>query len=311
MNISVVIPAWNCASWISATLDSVLSQEDAFFEVIVVDDGSTDNTPKILQQYQDKITVIRIENSGGPSQPRNVGIKAATGDLISLFDSDDIMLPGTLSAAQHAFEQHSEIDLLHCDAKIIDKDNNQISDSLLNRYTSFRIIYQPIDLPNVSTAKGKSLYHSLIKSNFICTSSVIAKRSVLLAVGGFDESLLNGDDRDMWLKLAHSGCTFAFRDDFSHCYRKLDNSVTARGSGRYPAVIEVMERQLSLIEDASTLDFLENRIAELYAGYARGLGVNDNFSDSVNAYKKSLNKQFKFKTVLALMRSLLKIKPKA
>ncbi|MCP4143958.1 MAG: glycosyltransferase, partial [bacterium] len=74
MNISVVIPAWNCANWISATLDSVLSQENASFEVIVVDDGSTDNTPEILQQYQDKIKVIRIENSGGPSQPRNVGI---------------------------------------------------------------------------------------------------------------------------------------------------------------------------------------------------------------------------------------------
>ncbi len=311
MNISVVIPAWNCANWISATLDSVLSQENASFEVIVVDDGSTDNTPEILQQYQDKIKVIRIENSGGPSQPRNVGIKAATGDLISLFDSDDIMLPGTLAAAQRAFEQHSEIDLLHCDAKIIDKDNNQISNSLLNRYTSFRITYQPIDLPNVSTAKGENLYNSLVKSNFICTSSVVAKRSVLIDAGGFDESLLNGDDRDMWLKLAHSGCTFGFRDDFSHCYRKLDNSVTARGSGRYPAVIEVMERQLTLIEDASTLDFLENRIAELYAEYGRGLGIKADFNNSINAYKKSLGKRFKFKTFFALIRSLVKIKPKA
>ena len=311
MNISVVIPAWNCASWISATLDSVLSQENASFEVIVVDDGSTDNTPEILQKYHDQITVIRIENSGGPSQPRNVGIKAATGELISLFDSDDLMLPGTLSAARQAFEQHSEIDLLHCDAKIIDKDNNQISNSLLNRYTSFRITYQPIDLPNVSTAKGEDLYHSLIKSNFVCTSSVVAKKSALLDAGGFDESLLNGDDRDMWLKLAHSGCTFAFRDDFSHCYRKLDNSVTARGTGRYPAVIDVMERQLLLVEDSTTLDFLENKIAELYAGYGRGLSVSADFNNSIKAYKKSLRKQFKFKTALALIRAFLKIKPKA
>ena len=200
---------------------------------------------------------------------------------------------------------------MHCDAKIIDKDDNQISNSLLNRYTSFRITYQPIDLPNVSTAKGENLYHSLIKSNFICTSSVVAKRSLLLDAGGFDESLLNGDDRDMWLKLAHSGCTFAFRDDFSHCYRKLDTSITARDTGRYPAVIKVMERQLTLTKDTSTLDFLENKIAELYAGYGRGLGVDGDFCSSINIYKKSLSKQFKFKTVLALIRSLLKIKPTA
>jgi hypothetical protein len=75
-------------------------------------------------------------------------------------------------------------------------------------------------------------------------------------------------------------------------------------------VIDVMERQLLLVEDSTTLDFLENKIAELYAGYGRGLSVNSDFNNSINAYKKSLSKQFKFKTVLALIRALLKIKPK-
>lgn len=92
MLVSVIIPTYNRAKTIERTVNSVLAQTWKAIEIIVVDDGSTDQTPEILKGYGDKIRAIRQKN-GGPAAARNTGIKAATGDIIAFLDSDDLWLP--------------------------------------------------------------------------------------------------------------------------------------------------------------------------------------------------------------------------
>src|SRR5688572_23675076 len=95
--ISVVIPSYNAAQYLPAAIESVLGQDYKNLEVVIVDDGSTDNTPEVVGRFGKFVEYNRLENNGGgPARPRNIGIRAASGDYIALFDSDDLMLPGKL-----------------------------------------------------------------------------------------------------------------------------------------------------------------------------------------------------------------------
>lgn len=97
MNISVVVPTYNRAGLISATLDSILTQDTPAGEVIVVDDGSTDATPDVLANYRHRVRVVRVAN-GGANIARNIGLRTASGQLVAFCDSDDLWRPGFLTA---------------------------------------------------------------------------------------------------------------------------------------------------------------------------------------------------------------------
>src|SRR3712207_2443148 len=104
MLFSVVIPVYNRAALVGATLDSVLGQEfEGEFEVVVVDDGSTDETPAVLARYGERVRVLRQENAG-PGAARNLGIRTARGEYVAFLDSDDLWFPWTLSTYAEIIE---------------------------------------------------------------------------------------------------------------------------------------------------------------------------------------------------------------
>ncbi|HTS19564.1 MAG TPA: glycosyltransferase family 2 protein [Verrucomicrobiae bacterium] len=101
---SVVVPVYNRETLVKATIDSVLSQTFTGYELIVVDDGSTDRTPEVLRSYGSKIRVVRQENQG-PEVARNTGASVANGEYIAILDSDDLLLPRALAAYECAIEK--------------------------------------------------------------------------------------------------------------------------------------------------------------------------------------------------------------
>lgn len=108
--VSVVIPTYNSAQYIPEAVDSILSQTFKDFEIIVVDDGSTDNTEEVVTRIKsDKVRYFKQPNSGGPSKPRNVGVELARGNFISLCDSDDVIFPNKLAEAVDFFLQHPHL----------------------------------------------------------------------------------------------------------------------------------------------------------------------------------------------------------
>src|SRR5436190_15499550 len=110
--ISVIIPAYNSAAYLPETLHSIVSQSVKDVEVIVIDDGSTDGTAAVAAAFGNTVRGIRVDHSGGPARPRNIGIQAARGELIALFDGDDIMLPGKLEEQQAFLADHPDIPLV-------------------------------------------------------------------------------------------------------------------------------------------------------------------------------------------------------
>ncbi|NEP84931.1 MAG: glycosyltransferase family 2 protein, partial [Okeania sp. SIO3B3] len=122
--VSVIIPAYNRADLIGETVDSVLAQTHPDIEIIVIDDGSTDNTADVLATYGSALRVIRQANAGQQAA-RNAGIRAATGDYIAFLDSDDLWLPHRIEAQLQRFEEVPEAGLVYCDAAVFDDETGQ------------------------------------------------------------------------------------------------------------------------------------------------------------------------------------------
>ncbi|RLC02539.1 MAG: glycosyltransferase family 2 protein [Deltaproteobacteria bacterium] len=180
--VSVIIPTFNRGWILKEAVDSVLGQDFWDFELIVVDDGSTDNTPDILGPYQKNIISVR-QNNKGVSAARNRGIDLASGALITFLDSDDLWLPKKLSAQVEFF--HSNPDALICQTEEIWIRNCvRVNPKKKHRKPSGMIFSPSLSLCLVSP------------------SAVMIRRSLLESVGLFDEGLPACEDYDLWLRIS-------------------------------------------------------------------------------------------------------------
>ena len=135
--VSVIIPAFNSAGLLAETLDSVLGQTYRDLEILVVDDGSTDDTAKVVEAYGDQVRYFKQDNWGGPSRPRNVGVQNAGGSLIAIFDSDDLMMPDKIETAVDVFRRHPEVSFTFSNFQGIDQQGDVHKDDFLARYRTW------------------------------------------------------------------------------------------------------------------------------------------------------------------------------
>ena len=180
--VSVIIPTYNRGWIIKEAIDSVLDQDFSDYELIVVDDGSDDNTREILGAYGKAITVLQQANRG-VSAARNRGIAAAAGGLIAFLDSDDLWLPGKLKTQVKFFEENA--------------------DAVVNQT-------QEIWIRNGIRVNPKKRHHKFSGMIFerslalclVSPSAVMIKKSLFEAVGVFDENLPACEDYDLWLRVS-------------------------------------------------------------------------------------------------------------
>jgi len=186
--VSVVIPAYNNAKATVKTVESVLNQSYKNIEIIVVDDGSTDNTAGLLKTYADsgKIKYVYKDNAGACST-RNVGIGLASGEYIGLLDCDDLYLPEKVELSVKFFDSNPDCGFVHSAAYFID-DNDKILREFSHRLSSM----------------SKSMAKDLLLRDFICNSTVVLRKSCFDKVGLFDEEIFTPGDWDMWLRLAEN-----------------------------------------------------------------------------------------------------------
>lgn len=189
--VSVVIPAYNCEKLIASALDSVLSETYAPFEVIVVDDGSTDGTVRILESYGDRIRLFRKTN-GGPAAARNLAVSKARGEYLAFLDGDDLWLPGHLTVLMDYL-------LAHPDTRIVYGDWRDSYPDASGRYTDTEPT--PADmLDGVDEDWSGSVYTKLLFDSIIHIIASVIHRSVYDKVNGFDETLRTGSDWDFWIR---------------------------------------------------------------------------------------------------------------
>ena len=195
--ISVVIPTYNSAKYIKEAIDSVLMQTLQPLEIIVVDDGSTDDTNSIIASYTDLKKIIYIKkDNGGPASARNMGIKKSSGEFIALLDADDIWESDKLEKQVLLFD-NKDIGLVYS-RRLFLSDN--------------RLDSGPLYSGNVTK--------NLLINNFITNSSVVIRKSICNQVGFFREEkrFFAIEDYDFWLRCSVV-CNFSYIDSSLVAYR--------------------------------------------------------------------------------------------
>jgi len=186
-SLSLVIAAYNHGRYLSGTLDSALGQTCPT-EVIVVDDGSTDDTPAVLERFAGRVRVHRQANRG-LSAARNVGLELASGRYIAFLDADDVIAPTKLASQAAVLDADPEVGWVYCDVLIDDEVTGE------RRLASERFRYQGRRLDGW-------LFPELVRGNFIPVMSPLVRREALAAAGWFDASLTPMEDWDLWLRLS-------------------------------------------------------------------------------------------------------------
>jgi len=308
--VSVVIPTYNSARFLPRTLEAVLGQSHPAHEVIVVDDGSTDNTQAVIEPFLDRVTYHRQPNFGGPSGPRNVGIQLAKGEFVAFCDSDDILKPDSLADAVAAFSAFPQIDFIWGDYEVIDEQDEVQRSRGMDTYQDFRASLHATDHESLGIMEPGTTYRWLLRGLFMGISAVVVRRKVLIDAGPFDETLKNSDDREMWLRVARGGACFAYLDRIRFSYRKHSGSVTNRGYLRMPSVISNLERQIPFIEQPADLDYVRRRINRCRLGYAWGLRLNGDLDQAEAAYRHALAEARTWQGLKGLMLTKLAIMKK-
>jgi len=188
--VSVVVPAHNAERYIGSCLASVLVQTYKDFEIIVVDDGSTDGTRAVVLSMGGAVRYIHQTNAG-PSAARNAGLAAARGEFICFLDADDLWLRGKLSAQVAFMDAHPDVHLIFADSEEFE-DNGIQCHSLVPSAIISAGANSPIP----------GAYQKLLVENFIPTSTVMARRACFTEIGCFDATLRASEDRDLWSRIA-------------------------------------------------------------------------------------------------------------
>lgn len=187
--ISVIIPTYNHVLHLGQAIDSVLDQTYGNYEIIVVDDGSTDNTRHLVEGYGDSARYIYQENRG-LAGARNTGIRSARGIFMAFLDADDYFEKDNLEKKIPFLESHPEIDWVYSDWDYLDEDNHFLERG------SIKWSYRDKKL------KSALFEELLYNRNFISPCTVVVKKSVMEAVGYFDPDVVCQEDWDLWLRLS-------------------------------------------------------------------------------------------------------------
>jgi len=220
--VSVIMPTFNCARFLPRALESVFAQTFTDYEVIVADDGSTDDTREVLAPYSGKITYL-FQPNRGPSSARNLALSKASGEFIAYLDADDMWYPHKLERQVAFLDAHREYGLLHSDASFVDE--------------SDRILFHAYFRERPRTVARGSCLMQLLRKNSIHMPTVLEKRECVERVGRFDERLRNGEDYLHWILVAMEGVTFAYIDEPLALYRKTTGSLSSNERGDFEGVV--------------------------------------------------------------------------
>ena len=267
--VSVIIPTYNSDKFIAQSVQSVLEQTYPPYEVIVIDDGSTDGTKDVLRQFSNSIKYFYQVNRG-PASARNAGIKMARGEYISFQDADDLWTPNKLEVQVAFLERHQEIGLVFSDIEEFDEENILVRSCIIDK------VYEP---DSSSQVPLHDPFVKLLIKNFIPTNTVMVRSDCLKKVGLFDEGLRIVEDRDMWLRIAaHFRIA---RLPLVLCKRRKHSSNISKDQEIATfSLIRVLEKTLNMFPDLAPAALINKKLSQLYLSYGYGLLLKNRKAES-------------------------------
>lgn len=268
VDISVIIPNYNCKQYLAKAISSAVKQSNVNVEIIVVDDGSTDGSLEWLKKAQEtfpQLVILEQENTGVVNV-RNRAIGAAKADYIAFLDADDYWTDDKLFEQLNYMKEHNDCVLSFTNYMHV----NEAYEPIVDCFSFWPEFAKHIDKNDSGYQDLKSPMDLLIYANVIGTSSVMVKRSTINYIGRFDNALNSASDWDCWLKLARIGAV-SFSPNVSMDYLMRAGSITANRTNRLNAMKEIVSR---CKDDAGMFAQVkaQARILECHGEYYREIG---------------------------------------
>lgn len=253
--VSVIIPCFNAERWIQEAIDSSLNQTYSNTEVIVIDDGSTDNSLKIIQSYGDRI-VFDSDNNQGGNVARNKGLAFAKGTYIQFLDADDYILPQKIERQVYSAKQ-TGADVIYGDWR----HKRHLPDG--------SAVLEDVQI----SGEQSDILESLLSDWWVSPACLLFKRSIIDKVGGWDEAMQAGQDRDFLLSVVMHGAKVVYQPGCYSVYRRYGNiTVSTKSKERYLSNhLKILEKCTKRLTSNNLLTpKYERALAQSYFLIARG-----------------------------------------
>jgi glycosyltransferase involved in cell wall biosynthesis len=223
--VSIIIPAYNAHLYIGATLESAINQTFRSFEIIVVDDGSTDDTKSIAQNFCDRGVTVISQSNAGPAAARNRALSIARGEYVALLDADDLWEPDYLQTMVGFLNSHPEVSIAFSDSLFFGK----------SKFSGrrFQEVYPPCT-PITFAKVAAQISH-------ICVAATI-RREIFDRIGPFDDRLRAIDDFDLWLRALHAGCRIEPVRRVLVQYRRHVSALSFEGATNYSSGLQILAK---------------------------------------------------------------------
>ncbi|WP_010648178.1 glycosyltransferase [Oceanobacillus massiliensis] len=288
--VSVIIPCFNSGEWMGETLSSVFDQTYPNIEVIVIDDGSTDNTKEIVLNYSDEILYYYQKNKG-PSAARNLGAKKARGKYIAFLDSDDVWEDNKLSLQVGYLEKNKNVQLVFSNVNLINEKGEHL-------YSHFN---------RVPIGKKEIIMKFFLGEITMNTPTIVVKRDSLLNVGGFDEELPLREDHFFLMMMTHKYEIFHFKELL------VNRRVSTKSMSNSLNVEKIFKmNEPFILKSVKKFPFLSNYkknvYSRVYSAIARGYWKKRNYLKALLYIIKSIyNKPLKLRNYIFFFLILLRV----
>lgn len=285
--VSVIIPAYNAENLIRRAIDSVFSQTYKNFELIVIDDGSTDSTKYLLKEHYDKLIYLYQDNAGA-SSARNNGILYSKGELIAFLDSDDLWYPEKLQIQVDAYLKEPEVSLIHTE---VDKQEN---------FNGF------IQIRADSTQARIKPFLEIFRATNLKTPSVMIPRKVLERNGLFNVNLRTAEDKDLFLRCSYKQLVLYIPQELVYCSVFPGSLCDELRS--YQDNIDVIDSFLNCHPEfcKSNRSLIREVKSKIYCEYADDLCYKNELSSSLKATFYSLAYRLNSQAILLVFKVILK-----
>ena len=270
--VSVVIPTFNRAHILEEAVNSVIAQDYLHWELHIVDDGSTDGTRELVEQFRgDERIHYHWQENAGQATARNHGVSQARGDYIAFLDSDDRWLPHKLRVQVQCLVEDPQIDVIYGDVERIDADGNRLPDRpTLPRYSG-------------------TVWRQLLVDNFIPLITSMVRSETIKQAGGLDTSFRCADDYNLWLRLSATA-VFKHLPDVVAQYRVEGDRISNNLDGRYESNLRSVQGFIEANPNLVSKQIERETYARIYQFYAYGYALRGEFWKSVGLASQALGK---------------------
>lgn len=289
--VSVILPTYNRAHLLPRAIRSVLAQQHKNLQLIIIDDGSTDNTSKVVSTIDDpRIELVRLEQNRGIGAARREGVSRATGEFIAFIDSDDVWLPGKLSHQLHLFQSYPHLDLIFGNFININHVEN-------TRELGFNQALQSLDSlvkrqlePGVWEIQS-GFPQAILGGSFMASPTVMFRAKTIATVGNFNPSLIGSEDFEFWWRLAAHGARFAYTEKPLIERHKDEQSITSqiiRFAPYYLRALDLCERTSRQCGQDDLLPALRRAKHRTWCGLIRAYALEGKRQKALECFAQSL-----------------------